>query len=69
MTNSTGIDRLYSEADAVIGLLARSSETSLQLAAADYFRKALLLAVASHFEYRVCTSVLEFIRERTDGSE
>jgi hypothetical protein len=53
MTNSTGIDRLYSEADAVIGLLARSSETSLQLAAADYFRKALLLAVASHFEYRV----------------
>jgi hypothetical protein len=69
MKDTTEIDRLYNEADAIVTVLAASSEMSLQFAAADYFRKAFLLAVASYFEYRVCAAVLEFVRERAGGSE
>jgi RiboL-PSP-HEPN len=65
---STAIDRLYDEATAVIELLHKGSETSLQVAAADHFRKALFLAVASHFEDLICNCVLDFVRERANGS-
>jgi hypothetical protein len=68
MSDGTPVDRLYSEASAVLLALRDQIEPSLHVAAADSLRKALLLAAASHFEYRVCAVVLEFVRERTDGS-
>ena len=68
MGEQTAVDRLYTEANAVIQLLRGSSEFSLQVAAADQFRKALLLAAASYFEDRVCNFVLELVRLRAKGS-
>jgi hypothetical protein len=65
MTEQSPIDRLYSEAIATIGILERHSEWSLQIAAADHFRKALLLASASYFEEHVCNSVAMFVREQS----
>jgi hypothetical protein len=65
MTESTPIDRLYSEAVATIKALEKSSEWSLQIAAADHFRKALLLATASYFEDQLCNSVASFVREQS----
>jgi hypothetical protein len=66
MGEQTAVDRLYAEANAVIGLLR--SELSLQVSASDHFRKALLLAAASHFEDRVCNVVLDYVRNRAKGS-
>lgn len=63
MAEQTPIDRLYSEATAAIQILQRNSELSLQVAAADHFRKALLLATASYFEEYLCNSVAIFVRE------
>ena len=68
MADATAIDRLYSEAAAVLDVLRRTSEVSLEIAATDHFRKALLLASASYFEYRVSASVVEFVRLRSNGS-
>jgi RiboL-PSP-HEPN len=68
MSEPTAVDRLYSEANALINLLQHSSELSLQVAVSDQFRKALLLAAASYFEDRVCNLVLEYIRQRANGS-
>jgi len=64
----TAVDRLYDEAAAVIQLLQQTPQLSLQVIAADHFRKALLLAAASYFEHRICACVLEFVRERAHGS-
>jgi RiboL-PSP-HEPN len=67
-SDHSAIDRLFGEATAVIEKLRETREVSLEVSAGDYFRKALLLAAASHFEHRVCGCVLEFIRERAGGS-
>lgn len=64
----TAVDRLYEEAAAVITVLEQTGELSLQVSAADHFRKALLLACASHFEHLLCASVLEFVRDCSGGS-
>lgn len=65
MYEHTSVDRLYGEYCAVIEKLP---ELSLQITAADHFRKALLLASASYFEHRVCNDVITFVRERANGS-
>jgi hypothetical protein len=67
-TASTEVDRLYEEATEVLRVLGLYAEVSLLNSVGDNLRKALLLAAASHFEHRVCTIVLEFIRERANGS-
>jgi len=67
MADATPVDRLYSESNAVIRALG-PTEPSLAIAAGDNFRKALVLAAASHFEFRVSTCVLGFVTERSDGS-
>lgn len=64
----TEIDRMYTEATALIQLLEKASELSLQISVADNLRKALLLASASYFEFRVCDCVLEFVRDRAHRS-
>jgi hypothetical protein len=69
MATATPIDKLYSDALEVAGDLENHGEVSLSISASDHFRKALLLAAASYFEHRMCTSVLEYVRERTQGSE
>lgn len=68
MNDETVVDRLYEEACAIIASLQRTSELSLQIAAGDHLRKALLLAAASYFEHQVCECVISFIRECTRGS-
>ncbi len=68
MEDTTSVDRLYNESSAVIQALKGTPEISLQVTAADHFRKALLLAAASYFEHRICACVIEFVRERTGGS-
>src|SRR5579862_2178692 len=69
MSEETPIDRLYQEAIDIISILEAKGEVSLQVAARDHFRKALLLAAASYFEHRVSETVLEFVREGSSGSE
>lgn len=68
MPDTTAVDKLYEEAAAVIKALQQTPELSLQVTAADHFRKALLLAAASYFEHRICGCVLDFVRERAGGS-
>lgn len=65
---STPVDRLYQEASAILQQLGKDTETSLQISAGDNFRKALLLAAASHFETRICSLLLEFVRDRSGNS-
>jgi len=67
MASPTPVDRLYEESSAVIKALG-GGEPSLVVAAGDNFRKALVLAAASYFEYRVSTCVLEFVHERANGN-
>jgi hypothetical protein len=68
MREPTPVDRLYEEATSILDTLKQTPEVSLQVAAADHLRKALLLAAASYFEQRLCCSVLDFVRESTNGS-
>jgi len=68
MDHDTATDKLYHDAKTIIGVLEQRAEVSLQVAAADHFRKVLLLSAASYFEHRMCSSVLEFVRERAGGS-
>ena len=68
MIDHTPVDRLYSEAIAVLQILDPAAEPSLSPAAANHFRKALLLAAASYFEQRICEHLLAFVRERAGGS-
>jgi hypothetical protein len=68
MAKDTTIDKFFEEANAVVQLLLDQKQVSLQVTAADHFRKALLLASASYFEQRVCHAVLEFVRQRSKGS-
>jgi hypothetical protein len=68
MPDQTAIDRLFVESTEITKALQASSEMSLQIAASDNFRKALLLAAASYFEHRICNHVLEFVNLRSGGS-
>lgn len=67
MTALTPVDRLYEESAAIVAALG-SDQPSLTIAAGDNFRKALILAAASHFEHRVSTCVLDFVHERANGN-
>lgn len=46
-----------------------AGEPSLAIAAADNFRKALVLASASYFEHRISSCVLEFVQECAKGND
>lgn len=67
MSEPTPVDRLYEESLLVVKALGEN-EPSLVIAAGDIFRKALVLAAASYFEYRVSECVLSFVREQSNGS-
>lgn len=66
MASLTPVDRLYEESSDVIKALG-VSEPSSAISAGDIFRKALVLAAASYFEYRVSGCVLDFVEERANG--
>ena len=67
MPGATAIDGLYEDAKAIAKTLG--AEVSLQVVVGDNFRKVLLLSAASYFEHQVCNTVLDFVRERSSGSE
>ena len=68
MSGASSVDRLYEESTSVINALG-GGEPSLAIAAADNFRKALVLASASYFEHRVSTCVLDFVHECAKGND
>ncbi|HQU07596.1 MAG: hypothetical protein B7X04_01470 [Parcubacteria group bacterium 21-54-25] len=61
----TVVDRLHGEYSALLELPQLAGEPSLRSAADDSFRKALLMAAASHFEQRMTDAVLQFTAEAT----
>jgi hypothetical protein len=65
---TTAVDRLYEESVAVIKTLNAAAELSLEVVAADHFRKALLLSAASYFEHVVSMHVLDYVRQCSGGS-
>lgn len=67
MSLTTPVDRLYDESSSIIEALG-GGEPSLAAAAGDSFRKTLILASASYFEYRVSTCVVDFVHERSGGN-
>lgn len=66
MPDATPVDRLYNEYSGILALAA--GEPSLGVAAGDSLRKALLLAAASYFEYRVCQCVTAYVHEVAGGN-
>src|SRR5689334_2051598 len=68
MAKSSAIDRMYTEAKDAIAILHQQNALSLEIAASDNLRKALLIAAASYFEHRVSTDVVAFVRENSSGS-
>lgn len=68
MPSNTAVDRLYKESASIISAIG-TTEPSLLIAAGDSFRKGLILAAASHFEHRICSCVLDFIKERVNDSD
>lgn len=60
--SATAIDRLYNEFSDILTALEDTKNVSLRSVAEDNFRKALLIAVASHFERMMTDAVLEFTK-------
>jgi len=68
MADDSPVDRVFREAGAIIEAVKAHADLSIEIAAADNLRKALLLAAASHFERVICTGVLEFVRKESNGN-
>lgn len=66
--SATVVDRLHAEFSDLLTVLDRMGEVSLRSVADDSFRKALLMAAASHFELRMKDIVLDFVSEVTSES-
>jgi len=63
---STPVDRIHSESIEIIRSLKDAGEISLALSAEDSLRKALLLAAASYFEYKLTNDVFAFVESVTN---
>jgi hypothetical protein len=61
--DATGVDRLHEEFTALIALLDAQGEPSLRTSVEENFRKSLLLAAASYFEYKMALCVMTFAEE------
>jgi hypothetical protein len=68
LVNATGVDALHDEFTALIALLDTQGEPSLRNSVEENFRKSLLLAAASYFEFKMVLSVMTFAEEIT-GAE
>src|SRR4051812_2458622 len=65
---STIVDRLHAEFEALVKLLMVASETSLVIKADECFRKALLLTAASLFEANVMATIEQFVSDCSGGN-
>lgn len=61
----TVVDRLHDEFVALVAFLDGAQEVSHRNVADGNFRKVLLLAAASYFEYRIQQDVIDFVGEMT----
>ena len=61
----TVVDRLHDEFVALVTFLDSANEVSHRSVADENFRKALLLAAASYFEYRMSREIVDFVEEVT----
>lgn len=68
MTSSI-VQRLHDDFGALTSVLQQQAEPSLQSTANDCFRKALLLAAASHFEVQVIAIINDFVATCTGGNQ
>ncbi|NJP06468.1 MAG: hypothetical protein HC837_13000 [Chloroflexaceae bacterium] len=64
MAEQTIIDTLYEEHRLLIAYLSDHGEISLQISADNYFRKTLLLSMASYFEERIKAAIVDFAEEQ-----
>ena len=68
LSSQTHIDRTYDDCKDVIEYL-KTREPSMLITADESFRKLLLLAAASYFEYKIQQDIVDFVREVADGNE
>lgn len=61
------IDRLYEDNKLLLSKLLSDGEISLANTIDDIFRKTLLLAAASYFEYTICGVILDYVSERASA--
>jgi hypothetical protein len=61
----TIVEKLYSEFVEIRAVLTPEVTPSLSVVVNDNFRKALLLAVASYFEYRIVEAIIAFYQARS----
>lgn len=69
MSNRTGVDRLYEEFTALIDYLDEGNEISLKSSANETFRKSLLMASASYFEFQLISQINDFFDLISHGNE
>ncbi len=60
---ATVVDRLHEEFSGLLDFLAQAGEVSFRTSADENLRKALLMSVASHFEYKLTTAIESFAVE------
>lgn len=63
-----GVEKLFEDISEVSNILRKNSEISLDIAIGDISRKALLLAAASYFEFRLTTDIKLYC-ERKFGAD
>jgi len=64
----TPVDKLYQEFQELIQFLDKNKQISMRSSANDNFRKVLLLATPSYFEYLMTKAVLSFVEESTSNN-
>lgn len=62
------IDKLYADHKAVLEFLEKHNEVSLKNIADDRFKKLLLLAAASYFEFLIQDLILQFVSRQTNAN-
>lgn len=60
---ATVVDRIHREFKDLLSYLDQGNEVSLRSTVDENFRKALLLAAASHFEHRIVGDITAFVKE------
>lgn len=69
MATPSNIDKLYREYEDIIKLLDKHGDLSLRSTAQDNFRKTLLMAVASYFEYKIIKNLIDFFQKNTNEND
>lgn len=64
----TVVDTLWHDFRGLLDYLDESQQVSLRNVAEETFRKAILLAAASHFEHRLSEDILTFVKESSNSN-